>query len=148
LIQYYRFCCKIRIADEKAPEVPGATLIAAEEGDVADIHARFADARDGHFSDWFNETPALKAHVMAVRVRHFSAETSNLGERLIPTASAILYTGRDRQVLYRWEREGRITRYGTAREALWDVFELPARRNDGALPHPDPPLRKKSSPKG
>lgn len=146
MIQYYKFCCKIRIADETAPDMPGAELVAAEDGDVDDARARFAGARDGAFSDWFDETPALAAHIKALRLRHHSADTGNPGERMISTALAVAWTGRERQVLYRWEREGRITRYGPANEAFWDIFELPA-RGPGGPAGPPPPVRTKKSSK-
>lgn len=133
MIQYYRFCCKIRIADERAPEMPGAELLAAEDRNIDDVRVRFADARDSPFSDWYSESPALRAHILALKIGHHSAETGNPGERFITTASALVYTGRDRQVLYRWEKEGRITRYGSSPpgRALWDVFELPAAPRSG-----------------
>lgn len=90
--------------------------------------------------EWFTYSPALAAHVVALRAGHRTAVTGNPGERMIDTASAIAWTGRDRQVLYRWAKEGRITRYGTPSRALWDVFQLPPKLPNGGA-SPPPPRR-------
>lgn len=47
--------------------------------------------------------------------------------RLVDTACAEMWTGRPRDVLYRWAREGRIHRHGTRGHwgARWDLDELP-----------------------
>ncbi|WP_432112839.1 hypothetical protein [Streptomyces sp. S1] len=131
-ISYYRFCCRIRIADELADEVPGGEFLAIEVGDLRERHQQFADARLNEFSDWFTETPALAAHIRAL-------QTDRLGEvrfRLVDTKAAEVYTGRDRQTLYRWRREGRLTWHGRGSgQAKWDVLELPPR---GSGP---PPVR-------
>ncbi|MFE6222992.1 helix-turn-helix transcriptional regulator [Streptomyces sp. NPDC057854] len=123
-ISYYRFCCRIRIADADAEEVPGGEWLAIEVGDIRERHEQFADARLNPFSDWFNETPALLAHVRALQ----TDRSSDVRRRLVDTEAAVLYTGRDRQTLYRWAREGRITRHkvgGAGRRVMWDVLELP-----------------------
>ena len=136
MIYYSKFCCLIRIAETYRL---GDELLATDDkGDIQAIRSRFRDAHDS--VDWYRETPDLAAHIMALRMRHHSADSSNSGERLIPTASAMIYTGRDRQVLYRWAREGRITRYGTPSSALWDILELPARLTGGQAA-PPPPIR-------
>ena len=44
--------------------------------------------------------------------------------KLITTPEACLVTGRTREVLYRWAREGRISRHGTRERRLWDYREL------------------------
>lgn len=60
--------------------------------------------------------------------------------RLIDTEAACLHTGRSREVLYRWAREGRVRRFGSRAARLWDLDELP-----GRLPGqftPEPPERR------
>jgi hypothetical protein len=133
MIYYSRFCCMIRISGALPVD---DEILAREDAHPDDVRARFRDAHDR--GEWYRETPALAAHLMALRIRHHSAETSNPGERLVPTASAMAYTGRQRQTLYRWSSEGRITRYGTPGEALWDVLELPPARPDGTSAPPPP----------
>ncbi|MFF5973710.1 hypothetical protein ACFY7C_19495 [Streptomyces sp. NPDC012769] len=134
-ISYYRFCCRIRIADEYAEEVPGGEFLAIEVGDIRERHAQFADARLNEFSDWFHETPALLAHVRALQ----TDRGADVRHRLVDTEAAMVYTGRDRQTLYRWRREGRLSwnyqRAGRGRRAMWDILELPPL---GATP---PPVR-------
>lgn len=120
MVNYYRFCCRIRIADEYADEVPGGEFLAVEEYDIRERHRQFADARLNEFSDWFHETPALMAHIRAITMGRSDARG-----RLVDTEAACLYTGKPRQTLYRWARENRITRYGTPEKAMWDVLELP-----------------------
>lgn len=135
-INYYRFCCRIRIADEYADEVPGGEFLAIEVGDIRERQEQFADSRLNEFSDWFHESPALLAHIRALQ----TDRSPEVRPRLVDTEAACVYTGRDRHTLYRWAREGRITRYEVRRGsgALnrgWDVLELPAR---GSGP---PPVR-------
>lgn len=55
--------------------------------------------------------------------------------RLVDSEAAALWIGRDRHTLYRWHAEGRITRHGTRRAALWDLAELPPAGS------PPPPVR-------
>lgn len=63
--------------------------------------------------------------------------------RLAATDAAVLYTGRPREVLYRWRREGRIADHRDARgRPLWDLTELPAHIPGRPLPQP-PPLPRK-----
>lgn len=70
--------------------------------------------------------------------------------RLVDTEAAEHWTGRPREVLYRWAREGRITRYGkrAPMAARWDLNELPPYRHlcvpaclsgAGCPPLPEPP---------
>lgn len=138
-ISYYRFCCRIRIADADAEEVPGGEWLAIEVGDLRERQEQFAEARVNEFSDWFNETPALLAHVRALQ----TDRGPDVRSRLVDTEAACVYTGRDRQTLYRWRREGRLTGYhldaGLVRVG-WDVLELPVK---GAGP---PPVRCPKSP--
>lgn len=132
-INYYRFCCRIRIADEYADEVPGGEFLAIEVGDVRERHEQFEAARINEDSDWFHETPALLAHIRALQ----TDRGADVRPRLVDTEAACLYTGRDRQTLYRWKREGRITGYyldaGMTRVG-WDILELPTSKQG-------PPLR-------
>jgi hypothetical protein len=44
---------------------------------------------------------------------------------LVGVAEAQVWTKRPAGTLRRWVHEGRITRYGTARRALYDLRELP-----------------------
>lgn len=60
--------------------------------------------------------------------------------RLADTEAACLYTGRPRDVLYRWARERRITRYGSPERRLWDLDELPV--HIPGRPLPEPPKRR------
>jgi hypothetical protein len=124
LINYYRFCCRIRIADEYAEEVPGGEFLAVEEGRAVDRREQFADARLNDVSDWFTETPALLAHIRALQ----SGRTPDVRARLIETDAATLYTGQSRQALYALSRRGRLTRHYTRRgrreRTMWDPLEL------------------------
>ncbi|GGR51854.1 hypothetical protein GCM10010282_50990 [Streptomyces roseolus] len=142
VVYYIRTCCRIKIGFttnlvrrmlELSPDEVLATEAGTRETEWA-RHRQFESARVR--GEWFEQSPALMAHIRALKIRHHSADTDNPGERFIPTASAVAWTGRSRQVLYRWANEGRITRYGTAAHALWDVFELPARRSTGTAPPP------------
>lgn len=123
MINYYRFCCRIRIADEYADEVPGGEFLAVEEGRAKDRQAQFEDARISEDSDWFRETPALVAHVRALK----AGDHRDIRHRLVGTGDAMRYTGVDAQTLYRWRREGRLSwhRLGPGRSVGWDVLELP-----------------------
>jgi hypothetical protein len=96
------------------------------EGDADAMRARFADARVSPYSDWFAETPALAAHLRAVGMGH-------TGNRLVDTQAACVYTGAVPATLYRWAREGRLTRHKRGHATLWDIFELPTQ---GAGPPP------------
>lgn len=144
MIYYVRSCCRIIIghADADAPAVaPGDELLATESGGadtLARRHAQFAPYRGP--GGWFRDSPALAAHIVGLRHGHHSTDGDMPGERFVDTAAACAYTGRARQVLYRWASEGRITRYGSAGTALWDVFELPGRGRDGR-PGAAPPRR-------
>jgi hypothetical protein len=143
-IYYVRTCCRIKIGfttdlTRRMKALSPDELLATEPGTPSverKRHDQFAEYRVR--GEWFKESPALAAHIEALRRRHHTAVTDSIGERLISTASAQSWTGRSRQVLYRWAKEGRITRYGTPQEALWDVFELPVKRADGKLPDPPP----------
>ncbi|GHG09953.1 helix-turn-helix transcriptional regulator [Streptomyces hydrogenans] len=128
-ISYYRFCCRIRIADANAEEVPGGEWLAIEVGDLRERHEQFSDARLNEFSDWFTETPALMAHIRALQ----TDRSADVHPRLVDTEAAAVYIGRDRDTLYRWAREGRITRHkigGAGRRVMWDILELPPRGSD------------------
>lgn len=150
-VYYAKMCCRIKIgfvasSDDLLYPPPllwkmrqlGAELEATEWGTSETERMRHRQfAADRVVFDWFEYSPAIRAHIVGLRVRHHTTDTDNPGERMIPTASAVAYTGRERQVLYRWAREGRITRYGTEREALWDILQLPRKDKD-----PIPPRRK------
>lgn len=127
MINYYRFCCRIRIADEYADEVPGGEFLAVENGNAKDRKKQFADTRVNDISDWFYESPALLAHIRALQ----TGRPLEVRPRLVNTLDACVYTGRDRQTLYRWAREGRVTKHPlaflTGRHRVgWDVLELEA----------------------
>lgn len=144
-VYYIRTCCRIKIGyttnlDGRMTDLSPDELLATEPGDralEAARHRQFAASRVR--GEWFTSSPALLAHIRALRSKHHSAVTANPGERFIDTAAATIYTGRRRQVLYRWASEGRITRYGSPGQALWDVFELPVKGADGR-PGPPPPM--------
>lgn len=132
MINYYKFCCRIRIADEYADEVPGGEFLAVEEGRAKDRREQFADARVNEISDWFHETPALVAHIRALQ----TGRSGDTRRRLVDTEAAETYTGVGKQTLYRWRREGRLSwhhldAYG--RSAGWDILELP-RKGSGPPP--------------
>lgn len=124
MINYYRFCCRIRIADEYADEVPGGEFLAVEDGRAADARARFADTRVSEFSDWFTESPALLAHVRALQ----TGRSPDVGQRLVDTEAAMIYAKRSKQDLYALAQRGRLSRYtrrlGARERAMWDVLEL------------------------
>ena len=120
MINYYRFCCRIRIADEYAEEVPGGEFLAVEDGRASDRRAQFADTRVNDVSDWFTESPALLAHVRALQ----TGRTPDVRPRLVDTEAACLFTGRSRQDLYGLLQRGRLTSYSERGHRLWDVLEL------------------------
>ncbi len=146
-IYYLRNCCRIAIRyssnlDDPPHPAGHDELLATEEGSVQDCldrHTRFGEAhvRDG----WYRQSPALMAHITALQAGHRSLDIDLPGERFLSTADAMKWTGRTRQALYRWAREGRITRYGDERQALWDVIELPEK---GAGKRKPPPRQKGS----
>lgn len=145
MIYYARFCCRIAIGHtgDDADDDGWDEILAVEPGG-ADAYARrlaqFAPYRLPGAGAWFSYSPALAAHVTGLRVGHHSTGGDGAGERFVDTAAACAYTGRARQVLYRWASEGRITRYGSSGTALWDVLELPGRGRDGK-PGAAPPRR-------
>lgn len=57
----------------------------------------------------------------------------------VDMAEAESWTGRPASVLRRWVHEGRLTRYGTCRQCLFDLYELPAKDETGRCP--TPPVR-------
>lgn len=138
MIQYWRFCHRVAITDGRA--IDGGELLATEDADGDERRQRFAGSRITPYGDWFEESPSLLAHIRALRMRHHSAGGVGVGERLIRTPEACLFTGQPRQVLYRWARERRITRYGDPGAALWDPLELPGKGPSGA-PAKAPPRR-------
>lgn len=65
---------------------------------------------------------------------------------LVDTQAAVAWIGRPREVLYRWAREGRVTRHGGSgrNDARWNLAELP--RAVPGEPLPNPPARKLDKP--
>lgn len=63
------------------------------------------------------------------------------GPVLVPTEVACVHIGRPRTTLYRWAREGRIRRYGTRAERLWDLRDIKDQWWAPGVdaPFPDPP---------
>jgi hypothetical protein len=120
VINYYRFCCRIRIADEYADEVPGGEFLAVEDGHAEDRRQQFSDARVSEFSDWFHETPALLAHVTALS----KGDTRPLRARLVDTEAAMVLSGRTRQGLDDMARRGRLTKYRRDGRPAWDALEV------------------------
>jgi hypothetical protein len=53
---------------------------------------------------------------------------------LLDGPMAAAWTGRPESTLRRWAHEGRITRYGTARQAMYDMDELPERSEQRVPP--------------
>ncbi len=129
MINYYRFCCRIRIADEYADEVPGGEFLAVEDGRASERREQFAGARVSPDSDWFAETPALLAHVRALQIG-----APVLSARLVDTEAAMIYTKRTKQDLYALRKRGRLTQYrrrqGSSYRAAWDVLELDSVKRD------------------
>lgn len=124
MINYYRFCCRIRIADEYADEVPGGEFLAVEDGRASDRREQFADARLNEISDWFQETPALLAHIRALQ----TGRVPDVRPRLVDTEAACLFTGRSRQDLYGLRARGKLTahwgNWGSGPRRAWDILEL------------------------
>ncbi len=129
MINYYRFCCRIRIADEYADEVPGGEFLAVEEGSARERRAQFAASRVSEFSDWFTESPALLAHIRGVQIGR-----PDLRSRWVDTEAALIYTKRSKQDLYALAARGRLSRYrepkGSHYRAMWDVLELDSVKRD------------------
>lgn len=142
VVYYIRTCCRIKIGHtidltRRMAELSPDEILATEPGDrelERARHQQFAAYRVR--GEWFRDSPALAAHIRGVKMRHHSTGTP--GERFVDTAAAMVYTGRQRQILYRWAAEGRITRYGPPKVALWDLFELPVRGPDGKPASPPP----------
>lgn len=128
MINYYRFCCRVRIADEYASEVPGGEFLAVEDGRASDRRDQFADTRVSEFSDWFTESPALLAHIRALQ----TGRSPDARSRLVETDAAKLFTGRSRQDLYGLMQRGRLTSHKRGGRRLWDVLELESVRRDTA----------------
>lgn len=130
MINYYRFCCRIRIADEYADEVPGGEFLAVEDGRASDRRAQFGDTRVSEFSDWFGESPALLAHIRALQ----TGRSPDVRARLVDTEAAIIYSNRTKQDLYALRKRGRLSQYrerkGSSYRAMWDVLELDSVRRD------------------
>lgn len=130
MINYYRFCCRIRIADEYAQEVPGGEFLAVEDGRASEVRERFADTRVTEWSDWFTESPALLAHIRALQ----TGRSNDLERRLVDTEAAKIYTKRTKQDLYALAKRGRVTKYrrtlGASYRTMWDVLELDSVRRD------------------
>jgi hypothetical protein len=129
VINYYRFCCKIRIADEYASEVPGGEFLAVEDGRASERREQFP-GRLTEFSDWFAESPALLAHIRALQ----SGRSADVRARLVETDAAMIYANRTKQDLYALAKRGRLTRYrrtlGASYRTMWDVLELDSVRRD------------------
>jgi hypothetical protein len=140
LVYYIRFCCRIKIGTttnliERLRVLPHDRVLATEPGDH-----RLEKLRHSQFSDWclggewFKMAPALISHIRAVRVGN-----PDVTRRLISTNDAVRYTGRDRQTLYRWAAEGKLTKYPvgtTVRAVKWDILELPAFKPGGEFELP------------
>jgi hypothetical protein len=62
---------------------------------------------------------------------------ASIPPRLVDTEVACLYTGRSRATLYRWAKQGRITRHGGPQ---WDLNELSPHIPGQPLPSPPPLL--------
>lgn len=124
MINYYRFCCMIRIADAGAEEIPGGEFLATEDGDARDRQTQYADTRQSADSDWFRESPALLAHVRALA----TGRSGDVRRRWVDTEAAMIYTKRTKQDLYALARRGRVTKYrravGASYRTMWDVLEL------------------------
>ena len=119
-INYYRFCCRIRIADEYADEVPGGEFLAIEVGDLRERHEQFAGTRLNEYSDWFSESPALLAHISSLR----AGDPRPVRARLVDTRVAMKTTGRSRQGLDDLVKRGKLTKYSVHGMVRWDALEL------------------------
>ncbi len=129
MIHYYRLCHLVCItaAGPDSSERPPGEHVATEDAALPDVLPRFAEhAAGGAGPGWFRESPALAARIRALGMGHS-------GSRLVDTEAACLYSGVRPEVLYRWAREGRLTRHKRGRRTEWDVFELPT---PGAGPPP------------
>jgi len=140
LIYYALFCCRIKIGfttdlKSRMAQLGGPDEVLATEPGTMDLegkrHRQFAHALvKGR--EWFDAgDPAIRAHVRALQIGHYR-------DRRVDTEAAEKWTGRDRMVLYRWVREGRVTRHKMGRKLAWDLFELPAWSGQGTPPPPPP----------
>lgn len=141
-VYYVRTCCRVKIGfttdiDTCMASLNPDEILASEPGTMKterERHEQFA--ADNIRGEWFDAgSPAIKAHVEAL----------NRGmerRKLLKTDEAEKYTGRDRMTLYRWVREGRITRHHDGRELRYDFLELPPWGGVGTPP-PPPPKKKR-----
>lgn len=60
--------------------------------------------------------------------------------KLADTEAACLHWGCSRRYLYKLAAEGRLIRYGSVRQRLWDLDAMKPRKPGEALPDP-PPIR-------
>lgn len=134
MILYGRLCHMIYAADSGPLPVGVAYITTDVHADADTILHRFIGSHVA--GPWYRETPDLRAYVTAVSVGHFTLGAlpdggDDVAARLIDTETALRYSGRrSARTLYRWSAEGRITRYGGPRRALWDTFELPRGRSE------------------
>lgn len=127
VVYYIKFCCRVKIGttamlEARLAELPHDALLATEPGDRTleqKRHKQFADSRIT--GEWFTYTPALEAHVLAVR----KGLATDPARRFVTTDAAMLYTGKSRHTLYRWATEGKVTRYQRDGKRMWDALELP-----------------------
>lgn len=139
IVYYVKFCCRIKIGttidlDSRLTGIPHDEVLATEPGDrkvEAERHEQFDHLRT--VGEWFREGADLYAHIAVVR----AGMAPRTGDRLVSSSDAMLYTGRDRQTLYRWAIEGRITKHPGGK---WDIWELPP--HVPGEPHPTPPPKR------
>lgn len=128
VVYYIQFCCRVKIGfstnvKQRMTDLPCDELLAVEPGDV-ELERRRHEEFDAYrlTGEWFRYGPRLKIHVAQLGV--------GPGPVLVDTEAAVEWSGRDRQTIYRWAREGKITRYGGRGNgaARWDIRELEPER--------------------
>lgn len=138
VVYYVRFCCRVKIGtagdlEKRLQAIPHDEVLATEPGSYQTEHARHREFEEYRLAgEWFEYGSRLKTHIKTL---------NGQPPILVSTDLAATHIGRDSDVIYRWAREGRITRHGGTDpdSARWDLRELPGWDVSSGLPMPNPP---------